>query len=257
MDVLDALVELAELSASQWGLLTTAQAAARGVSRVQLARLTDAGGLVRIVHGVYRDAGAPSDEFEELRAAWLSTEPSRLAEERLGDRAAGVVVSGGSAAWLHRVGDLRADRHEFTVPVRRQSQRLEIRYRQRQLDDTDVTIVGGLPVTTLERTVADLVEARVDLSLVAGVLADAVKVTRLDFERLHELLGPFAERRGFLVLPPGRAARTRAAAQYRCSGRRWLIPGWHAPGQPRSSAAAPPRAAAGRRRCAAATGFRP
>ncbi len=197
MNVLDALVELAELSASQWGLLTTAQAAARGVSRVQLARLADAGGLVRIAHGVYRDAGAPSDEFEDLRAAWLSTEPSRLAEDRLGDQAAGVVVSGGSAAWLHRVGDLRADRHEFTVPVRRQSQRPQIRYRQRQLDGIDVTVVGGLPVTTLERTIADLVEERVDLSLVADVLADAVRVTRMDFERLEDLLGPLAERNGF------------------------------------------------------------
>ena len=197
MNARDALRELAELSVSQWGMVTTAQATARGPSRVDLARLARSGDLVRLAHGVYRDAGAPSDEYEDLRAAWLSTDPTRLAEARLGDAAAGVVVSGASAAWLHQIGELGADRHEFTAPVRRQSQRTEILYRQRRLDPAEVTIVGGLPVTTLERTIADLVEARTDLSLVADALSDAARTSRLDLERLAGLLAPLASRNGF------------------------------------------------------------
>ena len=35
-------------------------------------RLCSAGHLERLAQGVYRDAGAPSVEFEGLRAAWLS-----------------------------------------------------------------------------------------------------------------------------------------------------------------------------------------
>jgi hypothetical protein len=66
---------------------------------------------VRLAHGIYRDAGAPSDEFEDLRAAWLSTEPGKLAEQRLSAPASGVVVAGASAARLHQIGDLPADRH--------------------------------------------------------------------------------------------------------------------------------------------------
>ena len=197
MNARDALRELAELSASQWGMVTAAQAAARGLSRLDLARLAGAGDLVRLAHGIYRDAGAPSDEYEDLRAAWLSTDPGRLAEARLGDQAAGVVVSGASAAWLHEIGELRADRHEFAAPVRRQSQRAEIRYRQRQLDSADVTIVNGLPATTPERTLADLVEMRTDLSLVADALGDAARMRQLDLNRLAELLAPLAARTGF------------------------------------------------------------
>lgn len=193
----DALRVLAELSSSQWGMVTSAQASMRGVTRLNLSRLAEAGHLVRLTHGVYRDAGAPSDEFEDLRAAWLSTTPDKLAEERLADVAGGVVIAGASAARLHGVGDLPADHHEFSSPARRQSQRSEIRYRQLVLDAQDVTIAAGLPVTTIERTIADLVEARTDLSLVADALRDAAKKRRLDANRLEELLSPLAARRGF------------------------------------------------------------
>lgn len=103
---------------------------------------------------------------------------------------------GESAAALHGVGDLPADRQELSTPVRRQTQRAEISYRQRQLELDDVTIAHGLPVTTIERTVADLVEARTDLSLVADVLRDAARARNLDTGRLSELLSPLAARNG-------------------------------------------------------------
>lgn len=192
----DALRVLAELSASQWGMVTTAQAAAHGVQRLDLSRLANAGHLERLAHGVYRDAGAPSDEFESLRAAWLAADPSHTAEQRLRDLPDGVVVMGESAASLHGVGDLPGDQHEFGSAVRRQTQRAEVSFRQRQFEPGDVTIAHGLPVTTIERTVADLVEARTDLSLVAEVLRDAARTRRLDNDRLAELLGPLAARNG-------------------------------------------------------------
>ncbi|MGB3412686.1 MAG: type IV toxin-antitoxin system AbiEi family antitoxin domain-containing protein [Microthrixaceae bacterium] len=191
-----ALRVLAELSASQWGMVTTAQAATHGVERLDLSRLAKAGHLERLAHGVYRDAGAPADEFEELRAAWLAADPSRTSEARLRDLVSGIVVMGESAASLHGVGDLPADRHELSSPVRRQTQRSEISYRQRQLHPDDVTIARGLPVTTIERTIADLTEARTDLSLVADVLRDAARVRDLDTDRLADLLGPLATRNG-------------------------------------------------------------
>ncbi|MGV8857651.1 type IV toxin-antitoxin system AbiEi family antitoxin domain-containing protein [Rhodoglobus sp.] len=188
---------LAEITASQWGMVTTAQAARAGVSRLTLARSEERGALERLTQGVYRDTAAPNDVSEELKAAWLSTDPTRLAEERLRDAEKGVVISGESAASLHGIGDIRALHHEFTVPTRRQTQRREIRYRQRALDRKDITIVAGLPVTTIERTIADLVEARTDLSLLAAVVRDATRKTSLDRQRLLELLEPLAARNGF------------------------------------------------------------
>lgn len=194
MKARDALRELAELSASQWGMFTSAQAAARGVSRLTLSRLTDSGDLERRAQGVYKDAGAPGGAYLDVRAAWLSSEPARLASDRLNDGHRGVVVSGQTAAWLHDIGDLRSNRTELSAPDRRQTQRADIHYRRRDLDPRDVTIREGLPVTTPERTIADLVEDRTDLSLVADALRDANRKSEIDFTRLADLLAPLAER---------------------------------------------------------------
>lgn len=192
----DALRVLAEVTANQWGMVTSAQAGMHDITRLDLSRLTDAGHLKRLAHGVYKDSGAPSDQFEDLHAAWLSTEPKVMGETRLQGRAKGVVVSGTSAARLHDIGDLWPDRHEFVSPKRRQSQRAEIHYRQRSLDPHDVTLVHGLPTMTIERTIADLVEEVGDLSLVAGALRDAALKRNLDLDRLRQLLAPLAERNG-------------------------------------------------------------
>lgn len=192
-----ALRELASITGGQWGMVTTAQAAELGVTRLMLSRLAEAGHFERLAHGVYKDAGAPGSEFDALRAAWLSTEPRRLAEARVGGAANGVVVASSSAAFLHDVGDLWADRHQFVAPARRQSQREDIRFRQRSIEERDVTLVHGLPVMRLERTIADLLEDFGDLSLVADALSDALKKYSVDLARLSELLGPLAERNGF------------------------------------------------------------
>lgn len=197
MIVREARGVLDQLSASQWGMFTTAQAVARGVSRMDLSRLADAGSIHRVAHGVYRNAGAPGDDLDDLRAAWLSVEPQQLAYDRLSTRADGIVVGGASAALLHGMGDLPADVHQFISRTRRQTRRPEIRFMQRSLDDRDVTIVRGLPATTRERTLADLVESRVDLSLVADGFRDACRQSMLDVDRLTELLNPLAARNGF------------------------------------------------------------
>ena len=192
-----ALRELAEISASQWGMVTSAQAAVRGVSRLDLSRLTKAGDLLRLAHGIYKDAGAPTGAHMDVRAAWLSSDPRRPASDRLGDGHHGVVVSGQTAAWLHDIGDLRSNHTELTTPVRRQTQRADLHYRRRILPEEDVTIRDGLPVTTPERTIADLVEDRTDLSIVADALRDASLKSTLDLETLADRVAPLAERNGY------------------------------------------------------------
>lgn len=192
----EVLRELADITASQWGMVTTAQAGARGVTRLVLSRLAEAGHLERLTHGVYRDAGAPGSEFDDLRAARLNTEPKGLGEERVSGAAQGVVVASTSAAFLHGIGDSWADRHQFVAPVRRQSQREDLRFRQRVLEGQDVTLVQGLPAMRVERTLADLLEDLGDQGLVADALGDALKKHSVDLARLSELLSPLAERNG-------------------------------------------------------------
>ena len=155
MRTVDSLRVLAELSASQWGLFTAAQARFFGVPCVDAARLAEAGHVGCLAHGVYKAVGAPGDEFEQLRAAWLSTDPS-----------------------------------EFTTARRRQSQRSELYYRVRPLASALTVLVQGLPATTIERTISDLLEARTDLGLMRQTIADAVRRQELDLDELAKELGP-------------------------------------------------------------------
>jgi predicted transcriptional regulator of viral defense system len=188
---------IAELAEGQWGLLTAAQARAAGVSRVELTRLVEDQVLTRLAHGVYVLRGAAGMEHLELRAAWLGLAPERMAADRLREPSHGAVVSHASAARLHQLGDLEADRHEFTVRERKQSRRSEVRLHRGVVRADEVVTVAGLPVTATERVVVDLLADRHDGEHVARVLAGAVTARTIDLERLTPQLGPFAARFGF------------------------------------------------------------
>lgn len=165
---------------------------------MQLTRLSAAGVLTRLSHGVYVMRGAESAEHLELYAAWLALAPSQLASDRLraAPTDADAVVSHASAAALFGLGDLDADRHEFTLPTRKQTRRPELRLHRGILSAEDVTIYRGLPVTTPTRTVVDLIADGHDGDHVAGVLADTVRTYHVSLSALAERLAPFAARFG-------------------------------------------------------------
>lgn len=196
-----AATTVSRLAAAQRGVLTTAQARAQGVTRVQLARLADKGLLERQGHGVYAMASAAGDEHLDLRAAWLSLVPSLTAEQRLGDPTTGV-ISHASAAGLHRLGDLLDDEHYVTFPTRHQTRREGVRIHRAALTAEDVTLVDGLPVTTPARTVVDLLRAGTDRALVAEMVADGLGRGLVDDADLATHLDPLARRHGE---PNGRA----------------------------------------------------
>src|ERR1700752_1045394 len=120
-----AVARLAAVAEDRWGLLTRQQAQLAGVVRATLERLIAASILVGVDHGVYRLAGAPIPDHVQLRAAWLRLAPERLRWQRMLEQG---VVSHRSAASMYGVGDLPADRCEFTVPARRQSSRDDVRF---------------------------------------------------------------------------------------------------------------------------------
>ena len=197
---LRAEASLAGVAAGQWGLFTATQAQQEGVTRVQLTRLVQAGVVERRSHGVYLMRGAGDDYLTELRVAWLSLHPARSAFSRLSDALTGPVVSHASAANLYRFGDVDADRHEFTLPARKQTRRTDVVLHRRSLSQADVTIHDGLPVTRPARTVMDLLAAGHDGEHVAGVLGSAVRARAIDIYALAPEIGPFAARYG---CPPG------------------------------------------------------
>lgn len=194
VSTLDAMARLSRLAAGQWGLLTVAQAERDGVSRSQLARLAEAGILERMEQGVYAATSSTGTDLM-LKAAWLALDPTKTAEERLSDPVGGGVVSHTSAARLHQLGDLLDDVPEITYPQRKQTRR-QIRIRRGALVGADVTLVDGLPTTTVERTVADLLRDGHDLDHIALIVGQGLRRGVVDLPDLARRLEPLARRYG-------------------------------------------------------------
>jgi len=190
----DAAATASRLAAGQWGLLTTAQAQRHGISRDQLNHLVAVGVLERVEHGVYAAIAAP-DGHRDKRVAWLVLAPGLMAEERLADPTATGVLSHTSAAALHQLGDLRDDIPEVTVSRRKQTRR-PMRIHRLPLAADDVTLVEGLPVTTPERTVADLLRDGHDLDHIAHLTGDGLTRGVIDVAALARQLEPVAHRMG-------------------------------------------------------------
>ena len=103
---------------------------------------------------MYATPSAAADYLVELRALWLWLDPSRMAEERLRERwSSGVFSRTRQAAMLHEVGDILDAEVGITRPGRYQGRSDRIRARRGTLEPHDVTLAGGLPVTTAARTV--------------------------------------------------------------------------------------------------------
>ena len=75
----EAQATLGELAADQFGLVTSAQAADRGIDGKTLQRLRDANLVEQVGRGVYRIAGAATPSHLETRIAWLRSPTARPA----------------------------------------------------------------------------------------------------------------------------------------------------------------------------------
>lgn len=201
MKRVEALRALQEVAAEQAGLVTSAQATARGVDRVTQQRLADAELLENVGRGVYRMVGAPPPSHLELRVAWLRLDPATPAWQRDGRGPDDGVVSHRSAAILHELGDIPAPQIELTAPRRRTTREPDVRLHIGVLAASDITFVEGLPVTTVERTIVDLLESRADGAHVGRIIADADRRGLIDLSSLERNVAGYSRRYGL----PGNA----------------------------------------------------
>lgn len=189
---MDYEIEMADIAAGQWGLITSRQALDAGATSNALTRLTARGALERVTHGVYRIGGTPPSSLDGLRADWLALDPAVHASDRrwngleLGEPLA--VVSHRSAARLHDLGDIDADDHEFTLPVRKQTRRDSVKLHRFPLGERDWTLVEGLPVTTPVRTIDDLAAAHIDGGHLASIVRDAITSGSADDDEIVRVL---------------------------------------------------------------------
>jgi predicted transcriptional regulator of viral defense system len=150
----DALYPLAERRA---GYVTTAQAAEVGVSRQQLSYLARTGSLERVAHGIYRLRRFPARRFEDVFVACLWA----------GDDA---VASHDTALAIYELTDAMPAAIHVSVPRPFRGRRPGVTVHVAPLRDGERTERDGMPVTTVERTIADvLVRSGAEL---AGLAAE-------------------------------------------------------------------------------------
>jgi len=197
MERVEALQVVGEIAADQWGLFTTRQADAAGVNRTTLTRLVSAGLVDHVTRGVHLVVAAGTPNHLEEKSAWLRLAPSLRAWERNAADQDNGVLSHRTACVLHGLGDIPAPQVEITVPRRRTTRIPGIRLHRGDLACDDVTTTSdGLPVTTVERTIRDLLAAQVDGGHLGGVLNDALRRQLVDVQSLLVMLADHASAYG-------------------------------------------------------------
>lgn len=189
---------LYDLAASQWGLVTSAQAIELGVSRTQISRMAGDGRLEPVCYGVYRATSGAETTHVAIKAAWLSLRPRETAYNRLGKRPLDAVATGRTAASLYGYGDLHATPYCFATPSPKRTARADLELLHAKVDKKDITLSFDVPAATPERTVADMIRTHEDPSLIDGFIVDAAKKGHtFDADRLAELLSPLSKTQGF------------------------------------------------------------
>lgn len=194
MDYVDALVTLSRVTAEQWGLVTAEQAEQVGVDAACLGGLVQSGVLVVVGANVFQLAGAPLTPLLDIKVAWLQLEPGTPAWQRLTGNSG--VVSHSSACRLHGLGDLPVGTVEmFGAASGTVEAGVRVHHGPR-LGPAHITIVDGLPVTTVERTITDLLHTGLDGGHVGGVVADAARLGLVDLRSLAQQVAVFASAYG-------------------------------------------------------------
>ncbi|AGB21123.1 hypothetical protein Mycsm_00677 [Mycobacterium sp. JS623] len=125
------------------GVITLAQAQRIGLSQKAVQRRVASGHWIRCSRGVYFVDDRPFTDAARIRAAVWG----------YGERAVG---SGLTAAWWHDLTKFAPNIVEVTVPRNSHGRSREgCRIRRRDLDPSDVVVLGGLGVTALALTVVE------------------------------------------------------------------------------------------------------
>jgi very-short-patch-repair endonuclease len=178
MPAVEAVERCDRLAANQHGVLSREQALVAGLSNGAISRRVTSGRW-RVLHaGVYALRAVPTSWEQRLMAAILCGGPTALASHR-------------SAAAIRRLDGVDERPVEISIKTGRRI-RGTIVHRRRPTDDPAVEVLGGIPVTGVERTLLDL--AAVVTPQRAGLALD--DALRRDLTTLDALRVALPTRRG-------------------------------------------------------------
>jgi predicted transcriptional regulator of viral defense system len=172
----DHLYAIAE---AQAGYFTALQARDAGFSWERLSSNTQRGKFLRVSYGIYRLVQFPSSPFEDLFVVWLRTGPDS-------------VISHDSALALYNLSDVLPSEVHVIVPRTASRRRRGIRLHTNRINPDEITAREGLPVTTVERTIADVIFSGLAAEQVNKGIYDAINrglTTRKDLLKQAEHYG--------------------------------------------------------------------
>lgn len=188
---MDELIAIAE---ENDGLLTSKQARNAGILDSVLVRLAQRGRLERAARGVYRIAHFPQSKFSQYREAILWAEANHGPEEP------DVALSHETALALYGISDANPSLIHITVPktarLRRQQPKW-IAVHRGDLHPLDVTLHEGLTVTTIAKTITDVLDTTGRIDLVRQAVTDARRtgyISDSEAARLKRQITQFSHR---------------------------------------------------------------
>ena len=156
---------LFEAAQGQEGYFTTQQAHGAGYSSQLIVKHLQNGRMARVQHGIYRLKHFPPGQQEDLVPIWLWS-------ERVG------VFSHETALGLHELSDILPARIHLTLPARWRRRRLRIPkgvvVHHADVGRRERVWVGVVPVTSVQRTLADCAADHLQPDLLEQAVRQAV-----------------------------------------------------------------------------------
>jgi predicted transcriptional regulator of viral defense system len=176
--------ELVTLAEEHDGLFTSEQARDAGFSDSVLVRMAQRGRIERTARGVYRIPYVPLNQFSQYREAVLWARAHRGPIQ--------VALSHETALSVYGISDANPVSIHLTVPNSARLRRERpgaIVIHHADLAPDEVGIVEGLPVTTVARTIDDLLQSGGRIDLAKQAITDSRKEGFISLAEAQRLRG--------------------------------------------------------------------
>lgn len=173
--------KLYKIAETQGGYFTTDQAVNAGYSLQGIFSLTNNEKFSHIAHGIYRIAHYPSSENEDIIVAFLKSGPH-------------AVVSHDTALAIYQLSDIMPATIHLTIPKNRSRRQKGIKYHTARIAPQETTTFNGLPITTVERTITDVIRSGIDATMIKQAIEQAIKRGMITSSSLMKQASQYGEK---------------------------------------------------------------
>lgn len=168
--------KLYDIAENQSGFFTSGQAEKAGYSWERLSNLVKSGKFSRMAWGIYRIALFPASPYDDFFVAFLKSGPNS-------------VLSHASALSIYDLSDVLPGEIHLIIPKTRSRRRDGIKYHVCKITKNEITSYRGLPITTVERTIADSIRSGLNDFLIKQAIQQGIDRGMMTRESLIDQAG--------------------------------------------------------------------